>query len=162
MRASELRGLHWGDVDLESGNVHVRQRADAWGTIGSPKSAAGTRDIPLVPMVVNTLKQWELACPAGRLVFPNDNGGVKSHGSFLQHTWEPLLRRWGLPAYDFHSLRHAAATLFIETLQWTPKRIQTVMGHGSITMTYDLYGHLFEREDDGAALKGLEAAVVAA
>ena len=34
MRASELRGLHWGDVDLESGNVHVRQRADAWGTIG--------------------------------------------------------------------------------------------------------------------------------
>ena len=55
-------------------------------------------------MVVNTLKQWKLACPAGELVFPNDNGGVKSHGSFLQHTWEPLLRRWGLPAYNFHSL----------------------------------------------------------
>jgi integrase len=162
MRASELRGLHWGDVDLESGNVHVRQRADAWGTIGSPKSAAGTRDIPLVPMVVNTLKQWKLACPAGELVFPNDNSGVKSHGSFLQHTWEPLLRRCGLPAYNFHSLRHAAASLFIATLGWQPKRIQVVMGHSSITMTYDLYGHWFGTTDDEAAMKRLEAAVVAA
>ena len=36
------------------------------------------------------------------------------------------------------------------------------MGHSSITMTYDLYGHLFESNDDEAAMKRLEAAVVAA
>jgi integrase len=41
MRASELRGLRWADVDLENACIHVEQRADAWGDIGSPKSAAG-------------------------------------------------------------------------------------------------------------------------
>ena len=57
-------------------------------------------------------------------------------------------------------LRHAAASLFIKHLKWTPKRLQTVMGHASITMTYDRYGHLFEdvtadRED----MAKIEAAV---
>jgi len=56
MRASELRGLRWRDVDLDAGTIHVAQRANTWGTIGSPKSAAGRRDIPLVPMAVNALR----------------------------------------------------------------------------------------------------------
>ena len=43
MRASELRGLNWSNVDLDRGVIHVRQRADAWGTIGKPKSKAGNR-----------------------------------------------------------------------------------------------------------------------
>ena len=28
LRASELRGLRWDDVDLKKGELHVRQRAD--------------------------------------------------------------------------------------------------------------------------------------
>jgi integrase len=72
-------------------------------------------------------------------------------------------RRVGIPHYAFHSLRHAAASLFIETLGWTPKRIQSVMGHSSITMTFDRYGHLFaDTEGDKEAMKRLEAAIVAA
>ena len=49
--------------------------------------------------------------------------------------------------YGLHALRHAAASLFIEQ-GWTPKRIQTVLGHASIQMTFDLYGHLFKDADD--------------
>jgi integrase len=65
--------------------------------------------------------------------------------------------------YGIHALRHAAASLFIAHLGWTPKRLQTVMGHSSIQMTFDLYGHLFEdREGDQEAMKKLEAAIVAA
>jgi integrase len=41
LRASELRGLRWDDVDLEREALQVRQRADRWNTIGSPKSDAG-------------------------------------------------------------------------------------------------------------------------
>ena len=41
MRASELRGLIWDDVDFGRNVIHVRQRADDWGVIGAPKSAAG-------------------------------------------------------------------------------------------------------------------------
>src|SRR6478735_3713045 len=57
MRLSELRGLRWSDVDLDAGVIHVRQRADQWGTIGPTKSKAGMRDIPLAPLVVNALTQ---------------------------------------------------------------------------------------------------------
>ena len=161
MRASELRGLRWSDVDLDAGTIHVRQRADKWGGIGSPKSAAGARDIPLTPMVVNTLKQWNLVAP-GELVFANGNGRAQSHATFSSRVWKPLQQKCGMPHYGFHSLRHAAASLFIETLGWSPKRIQAVMGHSSITMTFDRYGHLFETGDDSAAMKRLEAAIVAA
>jgi integrase len=166
MRASELRGLRWSDVDMSAGVVHVAQRADAWGRMSSPKSAAGKRDIPLTPLVLNTLRQWKVACPAGPLVFPNNAGGVGSHSSFVQWVWWPLqvgcgLTTNGKPRYPFHSLRHAAASLFIEHLRWTPKRIQVVMGHSGIAMTFDRYGHLFETTDDSEALKRLEAAVIA-
>src|SRR6266581_9495911 len=89
MRASELRGLTWDDVDFERNVISVRQRANLWGEIGAPKSAAGEREIPMSPMVVNVLREWRLACPRqkpvegdgeGRLwlVFPNGNGRVES------------------------------------------------------------------------------------
>ena len=60
--------------------IHVRQRADRYNAIGAPKSEAGQRTIPLPPLVVNTLKEWRLACPPGRLdlVFPNSAGNVES------------------------------------------------------------------------------------
>jgi len=48
LRASELRGLTWDAVDLDRRVLTVRQRADRWGTIGSPKSDAGKREVPLL------------------------------------------------------------------------------------------------------------------
>src|SRR5262249_9156244 len=72
LRASELRGLRWTDVDLGASELHVRQRADRYGTIGVPKSAAGTRTVPLAPEVLSALKVWKIGCPKGELglVFP--------------------------------------------------------------------------------------------
>jgi integrase len=171
LRASELRGLRWQDVDLDEGLIHVRQRADAWGRIGPPKSAAGSRDIPLVPMVVNALRQWQSTCPPGQfgLAFPNGAGNIESLTNIVKRVWNPLQVKCGIVTdggkarYGFHALRHAAASLFIAHLGWTPKRVQSVLGHSSITMTYDRYGHLFEdRDGDKEAMKKLEAAIVAA
>jgi integrase len=180
MRASELRGLPWANVDLDGEVIHVRQRADLRGRIGKPKSKAGNRDIPLAPMAVNALRAWCSECPAGDLglAFPSDSGAVESHHDILARFWrlqeangmtldggkrsasgQPVLEA----KYGLHALRHAAASLFIAHLGWTPKRVQTVMGHSSIQMTFDLYGHLFEnREGDREAMKKLEAAIVAA
>jgi integrase len=74
LRASELRGLRWTDVDLKRNELHVRQRADYYRQIGALKSEAGERTIPLAPMLINTLREWKLACPKGELglVFPNE------------------------------------------------------------------------------------------
>lgn len=171
LRASELRGLRWQDVNLEEGRLSVAQRADAWLHIGPPKSAAGKRDIPLTPMTINALRQWKATCPVGELglVFPNGAGKIEGHPNIVKRVWDPLQIKCGLVGsdgkarYGFHSLRHAAASLFIAHLNWTPKRVQTVMGHSSITITFDRYGHLFEdHEGDREAMKRLEAAVVAA
>jgi integrase len=170
MRLSELRGLRWSDVDLDAGQIHVRQRADGWGKTGPTKSKAGMRDIPLAPLVVNTLKQWRIDCPRGErdLAFPNTLGNIETMSNIHARCWVPLQIKCGLitdgeARYGFHMLRHAAASLFIKYLGWSPKRLQAVMGHASINMTFDRYGHLFENvEADRADMAKIEAAVRAA
>lgn len=76
LRASELRGLRWSDVDLSTGTLRIAQRADQWGAIGRPKSHEGRRAIPIGPFVVNTIKEWKLARPKTELdlVFPREDG----------------------------------------------------------------------------------------
>jgi integrase len=150
LRASELRGLTWKDVDLPRAVLTVRQRADRWNTIGSPKSVAGQREVPLVKEVVNTLREWKLACPKGPLglVFPADDGNVVALITLYRHALGQALVDAGIstsnrdPKYSLHNLRHACASLLIEAGQHTPKEIQVILGHSSIQMTFDRYGHL--------------------
>ena len=173
LRLSELRGLTWDNVDLAEGVIRVRQRADLHNKMGPPKSEAGKRDVPLAPLVINTLKEWRLACPASslKLAFPTKTGGIISGSNLHRQCWRPLLRELGLvelrvgenrkeieePRYTFHCLRHTAASLFIEQ-GWTPKKVMTVMGHSSIQMTFDLYGHLWKTlDDDAKAMEQIEA-----
>lgn len=164
MRASELRGLVWGRVDLDAKVIRVRQRADRYGTLGPTKSATSKRDIPLAPMVVNTLKEWRLVCPSTELdlVFPSEAGRVILHTNLLVQGYRPLLKACEVDGagYTFHALRHTAASLFIEQ-GWSPKKVQTVLGHSSITVTYDIYGHLFPSPDDDAeAMAQMQARLI--
>ena len=84
LRASELRGLRWSDVDLKRGELHVRQRADRYGKIGRPKSEAGERTVPLPPMVIAALREHYLACPkrSSASPFPEQ---PRQHRSPQQH-----------------------------------------------------------------------------
>ena len=162
LRASELRGLSWDCVDIKAKLIRVRQRADYKNEMGSPKSAAGIRDVPMPPMAINALRQWQLACPKSELnlVFTR-TGKIILNSIIHRQCWRPLLRAAGLddgsgPRYRFHDLRHAAASLFIEQ-GWQAKKVQAIMGHNSIQMTFDLYGHLWKTpEDDAAAMNEIE------
>jgi integrase len=162
MRISEIRGLRWSDVDLDAGVLHIRQRATIWGRIGPPKSKAGLRDIPLVPLALNALKAHRLQRPRSELdlVFCNRNGGVSKH-AHIERWFKPLQLKCGIARpYGFHSFRHAFASLAIETLRWQPKQLQAVMGHATVQMTFDRYGHLFANpEADKEGLRRLEAAI---
>jgi integrase len=158
MRASELRGLTWEDVDFQRRIVHVRQRANLWGEIGFPKSEAGHREIPMALLVVNALREWKLQCSKGELglVFPNGAGNVENHANILNRGFNPLQREAGIvdaaaqPKYGLHALRHFFASLVIEW-GFPPKRLQALLRHSSIQMTFDRYGHLFPSlEDDHA------------
>jgi integrase len=63
LRAGELRGLRWSEVDLRKAEVHVHQRADRYNEIAATKSEAGERTVPLPQIVVNILREWKLVCP---------------------------------------------------------------------------------------------------
>ena len=91
LRASELRGLRWADVDLDKRELHVRQRADRYSAIGKPKSESGERTVPLTPIVVNTLREWKLACPKSEagLVFPSTGGLVEHHKNIVERGLGP-------------------------------------------------------------------------
>jgi integrase len=159
MRASELRGLTWEAVDFEQCKISVRQRADRFGTIGRPKSKAGYRDIPIAPYLTRVLREWKLACPNGKLglVFPTSVGTVQPHSNLCSRFWLPLQRKAGMldeagkPKYGFHSLRHYAASVWIEA-GFTAKRLQERLGHESYKMTFDTYGHLFPAPEADQAL----------
>ncbi|EYD70863.1 tyrosine-type recombinase/integrase [Limimaricola hongkongensis] len=159
MRISELRGLSWTGVDFDRRVICITQRADEFQQIGAPKSRAGRREIPMAPMVHDALLAWRNEVVEGELslVFPNSKGNVQSYSNINNRVYRPMMRELGLvdeagrPRFGFHSLRHAAASLFIEQ-GWNPKKIQTIIGHASITMTMDTYGHLFESADNDVAL----------
>lgn len=181
LRASELRGLAWQNIDTKKNRINIRQRADARGRIGPPKSASAIRSIKMVPLVVQALREWKLACPKGDLglVFPNQTGGVETYDRIMWQGFEPIqsaaritTRQQVLdadnkpatdesgkpvfkvvPKYGLHALRHACASLWIEQ-GFNMKKIQVLMGHSSIQVTFDTYGHLFDDEeaDDRAAI----------
>jgi integrase len=199
LRASELRGLRWIDVDLKKAEVHVHQRADRYNAIDKPKSEAGERTVPLPPMVANYLREWKLKCPGrptgkkdadGNLVrelhfvFPNGAGHVENHGNIVNRGLWPaqiaarvtasVLDDDGASKVDdkgkpvvaakytgLHALRHFYASWCINRkvdggLELPAKVVQERLGHSSIVMTMDIYGHLFPRGDDGDALAEAE------
>ncbi|MEP4702402.1 MAG: site-specific integrase, partial [Parasphingorhabdus sp.] len=170
MRISELRGLTWDCVDFELGLIHVQKRADRFNDMGKPKSRSSKRSIPMAPTVVNVLTSWRKVCPEGDLglVFPNGKGKIENHSNIHNRVLVPLLIENGItdengnPKFSFHALRHAAASLFIEQ-NWPPKKIQALLGHSSINMTMDVFGHLFESpEEDVALFAKMEADLLAA
>ncbi|MCW3796486.1 site-specific integrase [Sphingomonas sp. BN140010] len=162
LRASELRGLAWSGLDLKGASVTISQRADAKGKIGAPKSASSRRTVPLPPSALTALKTWKLACRATELdlVFPSVGGKVMSHRYMSLNVLQPLLGAAKVAPLGLHDLRHAAASLWIEQ-RVDAKRVQTWLGHHSIQVTFDTYGHLFEAvERDSSVAAAIEKALI--
>jgi integrase len=125
------------------------------------------------PFVVNTLREWKLACPKGEggLVFPTSTGQVDHHKNILR-ALAPVMVKAGLvdgsrePKYGLHALRHFFASWCINRkadggLELPAKVVQERMGHASILMTMDTYGHLFPQVDQGAEFAAAERALLA-
>lgn len=198
LRASELRGLRWVDLDLDRRILHVRQRADRFNDIGRPKSESGERELPMPALVANALREWKLACPrrdtgekdeAGEaikvldLVFPSGAGKVESLGNIINRGLAPVQLHAcvtvdtgkrdeaGEPILaakytGLHALRHFHASWLINRradggLELPPKIVQERLGHSTIAMTLDVYGHLFPRQDGDEEINAAAAAFIA-
>jgi integrase len=170
LRASELRGLRWRDVDLKDGEVHVRQRADRFNKIGPPKSESGVRTIDIGSRVVSVLKEWKLACPVSELdlVFPTGTGAIEHHANMLR-SLEAVMVAAGLTdkngalKYGLHSFRHYFCSWCLgrrpEGRELPLKVTQVLMGHSSIVMTGHRYGHIQPSRNDRSELAAAEAAL---
>jgi len=90
------------------------------------------------------------------LVFPNRVGKPINHSNLYNREFKGLLKAAGLQdqGFTFHSLRHTFATeLFRRRMH--PKKVQSLLGHSSITQTMDRYSHLME-DIGGEVVEGLD------
>lgn len=103
-----------------------------------------------VKRLVGHLERWVDDDPDA-LVFTSSTGRPLWNSNFRRRVWRPALRDAGLPDdLRIHELRHTAASLLIAQGAH-PKAIQEHLGHSSITVTMDRYGHLFPSEHEELA-----------
>ncbi len=156
MRQGELLGLRKDRVDLGVGVVHVDAQASATTSAGlqlkrpkMSKARTKSRDITLPVETVTVLGAW-LDRVAGELVFPNSAGGFIGRGNFMARVFRPALDAAGLPSVDFHSLRHTHASVLLSR-GVNIKTLSQRLGHESVRLTLDTYGHLMPDDDAKAA-----------
>ncbi|HVN96176.1 MAG TPA: tyrosine-type recombinase/integrase [Syntrophorhabdaceae bacterium] len=143
LRAGELWALKWSDIDWSSGKLFVRR--SVWkGGFQTPKTRKSVRKVDMPQQLIQALKRWKLASPVGELdlVFPGIKGGTANHVNVMNRQFYPALRRAGLRQVSFHSLRHSNASMRIQGGQ-NIKYISEQLGHSTIRITLDIYGHLF-------------------
>jgi integrase len=84
-------------------------------------------------------------------VFTSPEGGPLNSRNFRRRVWQLALEAAGLPAsLRMHDLRHTCAALMISEGA-NPKQVQCHLGHSSITVTMDNYGHLFSGDVEALA-----------
>jgi integrase len=165
MRRGEVLGLRWLDVDMDAGQLSVRQTLIAVGyrvEISEPKTERSRRRIGLDPATVAGLRSWRArqaeerlawgeAWTESGLVFTREDG-TAIHPQSLSRFFEKRAKAAGLPSIPLHALRHSYATAALKAGVPT-KIISERLGHSNISTTADLYQHVLPELDDEAAAR---------
>jgi integrase len=143
MRRGELLALQRGDIDWHAGQIHVR-RGLYKGRFITPKSRKGFREIDMAPTLAHTLQGHllQVSDSPDALAFPAKRGKPFDPDNLVKRKFQPTLVRAGLRQVRFHDLRHTYASLLINNGE-NIKYISEQMGHASVQITLDRYGHLF-------------------
>lgn len=144
LRRGELIGLRREDIDLATGVIHVRRGWDAVEGPIAPKSRQGKRKVPLSAVLRDYLDQHLLTL--GREEVFESHRWVTRSCDRAHERWEPA----GLPLIKLHEARHTFASYAISA-GVNAKALSTFMGHATIAITLDLYGHLLPGSEDEAA-----------
>jgi integrase len=164
MRRAEVFGLRESDIDLEKNLIQVQQtifwkQGKTWNpeehgpVFVAPKSKASIRKIDLSPALRKMLLEHRLRKGnAEGLVFANPDGSPRDPRSFAKYEFRPAVKIAGLGKVRFHDLRHTFGSLKIaqgEDLLYVSRQ----MGHSSINITVDIYGHLIRETNPEAAAR---------
>ena len=149
LRRGELQALRWEDVDLAKGVIRVERAWDVREGEIEPKSRAGRRTVPIAAVLRDHLVEHKQRSPdkasssAGRT---GRRSTARPSTSGRRSAW----RAAGLEPITLHEARHTFASLMIAA-GVNAKALATYMGHASVTITYDRYGHLMPGNEDEAA-----------
>ena len=147
LRAGELCGLQLEDVDLEAGQVHVRQ--SAWrGKLQEPKTPNATRTLALSPNLIQHLGRFIASWRPNhqRLLFASRNGTPWDQNLFVKRKLRPLLEKLGISRAGLHAFRHFSASA-MDRLNVPLKLRQQRLGHSDAEMTLGVYSHVAKEDD---------------
>jgi len=152
LRRGELQALRWQNIDLERGVINVEHSWDRCAGLIEPKSRSGVRRVPIPAALRTQLLAHRLrrGRPAAGFVFL-----AADHTRPFDSAWATAKARraWqatGLTPIGLHECRHTYAAYAIAA-GLNPKALSRYMGHSSITVTLDRYGHLMPGNEAEAA-----------
>lgn len=169
MRRGELLALRLADVDLDSATVRIERSLEetkAGLRFKAPKTTHGRRTVSIAASVVAALREHRRKLLETRLALglgkPDDDTLVFSQPDGAPIPPNRLTRRWQdacvalkLPRVSFHALRHTHESALIAA-GLDVVAVSRRLGHANPTVTLNIYGHLFKR-DDSAAASAIEA-----
>jgi integrase len=151
LRRGELQALDWSHVDLEAGLIHVQRSWDPHAGLIEPKSRLSTRRVPIAEALRSHFLAHRLQQGRGGqgFVFTGKTGRPFDSGRLLARA----RRAWtsaGLEPLGLHDCRHTYAAFMIAA-GVNAKALSSYMGHSTITVTLDRYGHLLPGNEREAA-----------
>ena len=169
LRRGEALGLRWEDVDLKKGVVVVRRQLQRVGgelVANDVKTTKSRRAVNIAPPVTKMLKARKAAQAKDRETYREaweETGyvfttqlGTPLDPRNIQRDFQTICTKAGLGKWHPHELRHSAASLMLAA--GVPLQVVSdMLGHSSIRMTADVYGHILQpqREEAAAALAGV-------
>ncbi|EUA27793.1 phage integrase family protein [Mycobacterium intracellulare 1956] len=166
LRKGQALGLAWDRIDLDTGVLKVTATLGRIGdrlVMSEPKTACSRRAVPLNAGVVTMLRKHRAAQLADRLrggnqwretglVFTTEFGGPVDPRNLLR-VIEVAAKAAGVADVGVHTLRHSAAVAWLEAGVHI-KAVADLLGHPSIAVTGDVYGHTSD-DTARAAIDGL-------
>jgi integrase len=145
LRRGELYALRPEDLDLASGVIHVRRGWDAVEGEIDPKSARSRRRVPIPAALPDHLVERRLDTGGEVYVF----GGAREARRMTERG-STAIKAAGFGSLSIHDARHTYASLMIAA-GVNAKALSEFMGHATIAITFDLYGHMLTGAHEEAA-----------
>lgn len=150
LRAGELVGLRVKDLHLMRRRVFVHQSAsEAYGQLQIVATKTyERRSVPIPKSLIDDLAEQVAGQGQDDFVWVSPQGGPFRYSNWFKRHFRPAVDRANIPAETrFHDLRHSYAAMLIAHGAH-PRAIMERMGHSTITVTLDNYGHLFPKLDE--------------
>lgn len=172
VRRGELLGLAWSAIDLDVGQLHVRQqlqRVRRKTAIGAPKTSSAIRTLRLTPLLMTALQEHRRRQAAERLragpLWQDKDGLVFTQvdgspliGPAVSQMHRRLCKRAGVRNIRLHDLRHGAATIMLAS-GVDPRTLSETLGHSRVSFTLNTYAHT-KRPQLDAAVDRVSAALL--